>query len=144
MSRSQANPRPIMQALRWRKALESAAPTSARPALVEGPGAAQGQHSASFDWAAVKAQLQAEWQDISAKLAKLQAEANRRQAEIATVGQTIAKLEATVPMAQTREADYQRLVNQGYISGHATQDKTRERIELERDLAAEFGAAGGE
>lgn len=84
--------------------------------------------------AATQAQLQSEWQDISARLAKLQAEANRRQAEIATVGQSIAKLEATVPMAQTREADYRRLVEQGYISGHATQDKTRERVELERDL----------
>ena len=28
-------------------------------------------------------------------------------------------------------------MDQGYISGHATQDKTRERIELERDLATQ-------
>lgn len=81
--------------------------------------------------------LQSEWQDISAKLAKLDAEAARRQAEMATVRETIAKLEATVPMAQTREADFKKLVDQGYISGHATQDKTRERIELERDLATQ-------
>ncbi len=83
---------------------------------------------------ATQAQLQSEWQDISARLAKLQAEANRRKAEIATVQEIIAKLEATVPMAQSREADYRRLVDQGYISGHATQDKTRERVEQERDL----------
>lgn len=86
---------------------------------------------------ATQAQLQSEWQDISARLAKLDAEASRRQAETATVKETIAKLEATVPMAQTREADYRRLVEQGYISGHATQDKTRERVELERDLATQ-------
>lgn len=86
---------------------------------------------------ATLAQLQSEWQDISAKLNKLDAEASRRQAETATVRETIAKLEATVPMAQTREADFVRLVAQGYISGHATQDKTRERIELERDLATQ-------
>ena len=85
----------------------------------------------------VKAQLQSEWIDIRAKLAKLGAEANRRQAEIATVRQTIAKLEATLPMAQAREADFLKLVAQGYISGHATQDKTRERIELEQDLATQ-------
>ncbi len=84
-----------------------------------------------------QAQLQSEWQDISAKLNKLDAEASRRQAEIATVKATIAKLEATVPMAQTREADFKKLVEQGYISGHATQDKTRERVELERDLATQ-------
>lgn len=63
------------------------------------------------------------------------AEATRRQAEIATVTETIAKLEATLPIAQKREADFTRLVEKGYITGHATQDKTRERIEQERDLA---------
>ena len=55
---------------------------------------------------------------------------------------TIAKLEATVPMAQTREADFTKLVNQGFISGHATQDKTRERVELERDLATQRARLG--
>jgi hemolysin D len=87
--------------------------------------------------AATVAQLQSEWQDISAKLAKLDAEATRRQAEIDTVQQTIAKLEATLPMAQTREADFKRLVGEGFISSHATQDKTRERVELERDLSTQ-------
>lgn len=86
---------------------------------------------------ATQAQLHSEWQDISARLAKFDAEAGRRQMEIATVRETIAKLEATVPMAQTREADFKKLVDQGYISGHATQDKTRERVELERDLATQ-------
>ena len=82
----------------------------------------------------VAAQLTSEWQDISAKLAKLEATQTLRQAEIATVGQTVAKLETTLPMSRTREADYQQLVTQGFISGHATQDKTRERTELEQDL----------
>jgi hemolysin D len=86
---------------------------------------------------ATQTQLQSEWQDIKAKLAKFDAEAARRQAEIATVKASIAKLEATVPMAQVREADFKRLVEQGYISGHATQDKTRERVELERDLSVQ-------
>ena len=85
----------------------------------------------------LSAQLQAEWQDIRAKLAKLDAEASRRQAEIATVKESINKLEATVPLAQTRETDFKKLVDQGYVSSHLTQDKTRERIELERDLATQ-------
>ena len=84
-----------------------------------------------------QAQLQSEWQDIRAKLAKLAAEQARRQAEIATVEQTIAKLQATIPMAQTRETDFKKLVTEGFISSHATQDKTRERVELERDLATQ-------
>ncbi len=85
----------------------------------------------------ISAQLQSEWQDIRAKVAKLDAEQARRQAEIATVKETIAKLEATIPMAQTRETDFKKLVTEGFISSHATQDKTRERVELERDLATQ-------
>lgn len=81
--------------------------------------------------------LQAEWGDISAKLQSLSAQTERRRAEIATVQETIAKLEATVPMAKTREQDYKRLVGEGFISGHATQDKTRERVEMEQDLATQ-------
>ncbi|MEO8119133.1 MAG: biotin/lipoyl-binding protein, partial [Rhodoferax sp.] len=85
----------------------------------------------------LQAQLLSEWQDIRAKLAKLDAEIAHRRAEIATVRETIAKLEATVPMAQTREQDFKRLVTEGFISSHATQDKTRERVELERDLGVQ-------
>ena len=84
-----------------------------------------------------RAQLRSEWQDIRARLNKLDADAHRRQMELATVRETIAKLEATVPMAQTREADFKRLVGEGFISSHATQDKTRERVELERDLTVQ-------
>ena len=82
-------------------------------------------------------QLQAEWQDITAKLAKLRSEQAHRQAEIATVRELIAKLEATLPIAQQREADFKRLADQGFMSSHAGQDRTRERIEQERDLATQ-------
>ena len=85
----------------------------------------------------VNPQLQTEWADISARLAKLNAESARRQAEIATAQAVVSKLEATVPMAQSREVDFKRLVDQGYMSSHATQDKTRERVELERDLTTQ-------
>ncbi len=80
-------------------------------------------------------QLQAEWQDITAKLGKLSAEQARRRAEIETVSETIAKLNATLPLAQRREADFKRLTEEGFVSGHAGQDRTRERIEQESDLA---------
>jgi len=82
-------------------------------------------------------QLQAEWQDISAKLAKLGAELAHRQTEIVTVHELIAKLEATLPIAMQREADFKRLTDQGFMSAHAGQDRTRERIEQERDLATQ-------
>ncbi len=87
--------------------------------------------------APVVLQLQAEWQDITAKLAKLAAEQAHRQAEIATVRELIAKLQATLPIAQQRETDFRSLTDQGFISAHAGQDRTRERIEQERDLATQ-------
>jgi hemolysin D len=81
------------------------------------------------------AQLRAEWGDIRARQARLDAEVRRRQAEIATVEQQIAKLQATLPLAQQRERDFLALGKEGFIASHAGQDKTRERIELEKDLA---------
>ncbi len=81
--------------------------------------------------------LQAEWQDITARLARLAAEQARREAEQATVREMIAKLEATLPIARQREADFRNLAEQGFMAGHAGQDRTRERIEQERDLAAQ-------
>ena len=89
------------------------------------------------DKADAQAQLAAEWSDITARLAKLSAEHQRRQAEMATVRAMIAKLDATVPIARQREQDFAALTAQGFMSGHANQDRTRERIELERDLATQ-------
>jgi hemolysin D len=96
-----------------------------------GEGWGEGQRSRA------SSQLQAEWQDITAKLSKLSAEQSRRQAEMATVRETITKLEATLPIAQQREADFKGLAEQGFMSSHAGQDRTRERIEQERDLATQ-------
>lgn len=91
----------------------------------------------AVDADAAKAQLSDEWSDIIAKLAKATAEIARRQAEIATVREMVAKLETTVPIAKQREADFQQLAKQGFMSSHANQDRSRERIELERDLATQ-------
>ena len=92
-------------------------------------------HLTAADHASAQAQLQSEWADINAKLARYAAEAARRQAEIATAEQLVAKLQATVPLAQQREKDFKALTEQGFVAGHAGQDRTRERIEQERDLA---------
>jgi hemolysin D len=81
--------------------------------------------------------LQAEWSDITAKRARLLAELSRRQAEIDTVKASIAKLQATLPLARQREADFEALARQGFVAGHANQDRTRERIELEQELATQ-------
>ena len=85
----------------------------------------------------MQAQLAAEWADIRAKLGKLASELARRQAEIATVKQQVAKLSVTVPLAIKREQDFKNLSDQGFVASHTGQDRTRERIELQRDLATQ-------
>lgn len=86
---------------------------------------------------AAQAQLAAEWADMAAKQARIAAEVGRRQAEAATVREVIGKLEATVPMARKREQEVRELAEQGYVPAHTGQDRQRERIELERDLATQ-------
>jgi hemolysin D len=81
--------------------------------------------------------LQAEWLDIAARVAQLDAESEHRKAELATLQEVRAKLEATLPLTRQREADFKSLTEQGFVAGHAGQDRTRERIEQERDLAAQ-------
>lgn len=103
-------------------------------ALAANPGVALAQHAGQIPEGRVRRQLQAEWQDIAAKLARLDAEMAHRRAELATVQATIGKIETSLPMLRAREADLLALGGQGFVSGHATQDKMRERIELERDL----------
>ncbi|RSZ31144.1 MULTISPECIES: HlyD family type I secretion periplasmic adaptor subunit [unclassified Variovorax] len=89
------------------------------------------------DLSSARAELNDEWSDVTAKLAKATAEINRRQAEIATAREVVAKLETTLPIARQREADFRQLADQGFMSSHANQDRTRERIEMERDLATQ-------
>ncbi len=100
------------------------------------PGAANSVARSESERAA-RLQLSAEWEDISAKLARLAAEQTRRQAEMATVRELIEKLQATLPIARQRESDFRSLIEQGFMSHHAGQDRTRERIEQERDLATQ-------
>lgn len=78
--------------------------------------------------------MESEWADMQARLSKLNAEVARREAEQITARQLLAKLQTTLPLAQQREDDIRKLAAQGFMSSHAGQDRTRERIELERDL----------
>ena len=81
------------------------------------------------------ARLHTEWADIVARLARFAAEQSRRQAESETAGAQIEKFTAILPMVRQREADFRSLTDQGFMSGHAGQDRTRDRVELEAELA---------
>jgi hemolysin D len=122
----------LMKALRT-----GTSPSVALRPLPLGEGRGEGRGAATQHQSRDTTQLQAEWSDITAKLGKLDAEQARRQAELATVRELIKKLEATLPIAKLREADFKSLADQGFMSSHAGQDRTRERIEQERDLATQ-------
>ncbi len=85
----------------------------------------------------MRSQLDAEWRDTQAQLARLQADIDTRQAELQTVKEQIEKLQATLPIVRKREDDFQALQAQGFVSQHASQDRTRMRVELEHDLSTQ-------
>lgn len=80
-------------------------------------------------------QLDAEWLNIQAQQRKLQADIDQKKADLETVREEVAKLKATLPMAQKREDDFNKLAKEGFVAQHAGEDRTRARIEMERDLA---------
>ncbi len=118
----------------WREAASEARRSAALLLALAAGGEPAAERGAP---AAEAARLQSEWRDIAARLAKLDAERHHREAERATTQASIAKLDATLPLARQREADVQGLAAQGFMAGHAGQDRTRERIEMERDLATQ-------
>lgn len=114
-------------ALRSRAILDALARTSAAPRITAPAG------WTPHDKSSADAQLAAEWTDIAARLTKFGSECSRRRAEITTAHAAVAKLEATLPLSRHRERDARDLAEQGFMPNHLAQDRTRERIELERD-----------
>ena len=110
---------------------------SQRCRLLQGAGIATERAAAAASTQRDSSQLQAEWRDISAKLPSSTPNCSRRQAEIDDRARVIAKLEATLPLARQARGRLQGLTEQGFMASHAGQDRTRERIEQERDLATQ-------
>jgi hemolysin D len=68
-------------------------------------------------------------------MAALDGEIARRQAEIGSTRELVAKMEQTVPIARKRADDLKRLVDQRFASEHVYLEREQIRIEQERDLA---------
>ncbi len=81
--------------------------------------------------------LEGEYAALSARLAQFDAQILRREAELRGVDETAAKLRETLPIVQARAQDFQRLLNENFVSRHGWLEKEQARIELERDLAAQ-------
>ncbi|MXN76524.1 HlyD family type I secretion periplasmic adaptor subunit [Burkholderia sp. 4701] len=71
------------------------------------------------------------------KLNSAQAELMKREAELGTTRQQIAKLEATAPLARRQANDYASLVNEKYVARTDYLDKEQTALNQEHELAAQ-------
>ncbi len=98
--------------------------------------ATEAASSADCDAAAgARRQLFAEWEDIRSKRERMAAAVDTRAAQVQATQASIARTEALLLSLRQREADYSRLAQQGFLNQHAYQDKARDRLDAENELA---------
>ncbi|BAL24635.1 HlyD family type I secretion periplasmic adaptor subunit [Azoarcus sp. KH32C] len=83
--------------------------------------------------------LKGQYSEYQAKLARIDADIAKREAEIRSTQEIIRKLEQTAPIARQRAQDFKDLVEKNFISKHGYLEKEQARIEQEADLATQRG-----
>lgn len=78
--------------------------------------------------------LLGQYQEYLAKVNRLVAEIDRRNAELHSAQALVLKLEQTVPIARRRAEDFKNLVSQKFVSEHGYLEREQVRIEQEADL----------
>ncbi len=113
------------------RALLDALKTARAPTLAVVDGAAQTQQE--------EAQRFAEglYQEYADKLTASRAELLKREAELATTQQQVAKLSATAPLARSEANDYKTLARDKYVAQHDYLGKEQAALEQEHELAAQ-------
>lgn len=81
--------------------------------------------------------LEGQYGEYQAKLARIDADIAKREAELASTREIVAKLEQTAPIARRRAQDFKDLVGRNFISEHGYLEKEQLRIEQEADLATQ-------
>ncbi|HEY2678552.1 MAG TPA: HlyD family type I secretion periplasmic adaptor subunit [Steroidobacteraceae bacterium] len=71
------------------------------------------------------------------KLASLHAELHKREAELDSTREEIAKLKQTAPLARQEASDYKELARHNYVATHEYLDKEKAAIEQTHELAAQ-------
>ncbi|MFL9900819.1 HlyD family type I secretion periplasmic adaptor subunit [Paraburkholderia fungorum] len=113
------------------RALLDALKTARAPTLAVVDGAAQTQQE--------EAQRFAEglYQEYADKLTASRAELLKREAELATTQQQVAKLRATAPLARSEANDYKILARDKYVAQHDYLGKEQTALEQEHELTAQ-------
>lgn len=81
--------------------------------------------------------LDGQYGEFLAKLARIDADVAKREAELRSTQEIVRKLEQTAPIARQRAQDFNDLVSKNFISRHAYLEKEQLRIEQEADLATQ-------
>ncbi len=81
--------------------------------------------------------LEGHYTEYASRVARLEAELRRRQAERQSTVELVRKLEQTVPLAQQRARDYKTLMEKNFVSRHGYFEREQTRIEQEADLATQ-------
>ncbi len=132
-----------LQALRAQAMLRAIA-TGNEPILSATSGIAVTKIEQAQRWVA------GQYTEMRAKLAQIDADITRHEAELRSTQELVHKLEQTLPLARGRAKDLQSLAQDGYVPQHAYLEKEQNRIEQEGDLAnqrsrlSEIRAALGE
>ncbi|TLN01088.1 HlyD family type I secretion periplasmic adaptor subunit [bacterium] len=81
--------------------------------------------------------LEGQYGEYQAKLARIDADIAKREAELRSTQEIVRKLEQTAPIARQRAQDFKDLVEKNFMSKHAYMEKEQVRIEQEADLATQ-------
>lgn len=81
--------------------------------------------------------LDGQYGEYQAKLARIDADIARRDAELTSTQKIVSKLELTAPIARQRAEDFKNLLEKNFISKHGYLEKEQVRIEQEGDLATQ-------
>jgi len=81
--------------------------------------------------------LEGQYGEYQAKLARIDADIAKREAELRSTQEIVRKLEQTAPIARQRAQDFKDLVEKNFISKHGYLEKEQIRIEQEADLATQ-------
>lgn len=79
--------------------------------------------------------LSGQYEEYAARMSRVDADAERRKAELRSTQELVRKLEQTLPIAQQRAEDFKNLVAQNFVSRHGYLEREQARIEQEADLA---------
>jgi len=85
--------------------------------------------------------LESQWREFDSRRAARALAILQREAELATTRQLSDKLQRTLPFTTQRAQDYQRLLEQNFVSRHGYLDLEKERVAQEQDLAVQYSRA---